>query len=75
MKPATDFVLARNGSVIIEEHPSWLSFFNKYVPAAQAVRLLLPFSSSSLLLTLLRTGRRPRTRTRHAPYPVQVLLH
>ncbi|KAI0765219.1 FAD-binding domain-containing protein [Fomes fomentarius] len=36
MKPAADFVLVRNGSVVIEEHPSWLSFFNKYVPAAQA---------------------------------------
>ena len=39
MQPAIDFVNARNGSVVIEELPSWLAFFNKYVPAAQAVRL------------------------------------
>ncbi|KAI0711522.1 FAD-binding domain-containing protein [Earliella scabrosa] len=36
MQPAIDFVNARNGSVVIEELPSWLAFFNKYVPAAQA---------------------------------------
>ncbi|KAI0707570.1 FAD-binding domain-containing protein [Cerioporus squamosus] len=36
MLPAVDFVTARGGSVTIEEHPSWLSFFNKYVTSAQA---------------------------------------
>ena len=34
-----DFVNARNGSVVIEELPSYLAFFNKYVTAAQAVRI------------------------------------
>ncbi|KAI0751340.1 FAD-binding domain-containing protein [Daedaleopsis nitida] len=36
MQPAIDFVNARNGSVVIQEFPSWLSFFNTFVPAAQA---------------------------------------
>ena len=39
MQPAIDFVNARNGSVVIEELPSYLGFFNKYVTAAQAVRI------------------------------------
>ena len=39
MQPAIDFVNARNGSVVIEELPSYLAFFNKYVTAAQAVRI------------------------------------
>ncbi|KAI0634750.1 FAD-binding domain-containing protein [Trametes polyzona] len=36
MQPAVDFVQARGGSVIIEELPSWLAFFNKFVTMAQA---------------------------------------
>ncbi|PIL27745.1 hypothetical protein GSI_10898 [Ganoderma sinense ZZ0214-1] len=36
MQPAIDFVTARNGSAVIEELPSWLAFFEKYVPSAQA---------------------------------------
>ncbi|EJF63609.1 FAD-binding domain-containing protein [Dichomitus squalens LYAD-421 SS1] len=36
MQSAVDFVKARNGSVVIEELPSYLAFFNKYVTAAQA---------------------------------------
>ncbi|KAI0777346.1 FAD-binding domain-containing protein [Trametes elegans] len=36
MQPAIDFALARNGSVVIEELPSFLAFFNKYVTLAQA---------------------------------------
>ena len=40
MKPAADFVNARNGTVVIEELPSYLAFFNKYVTAAQAVHTL-----------------------------------
>ena len=38
MQPAVDFVHARNGSVMIQEFPSYLSFFNTVVPSAQAVR-------------------------------------
>ena len=38
MQPAVDFVNARNGSVMIQEFPSYLSFFNTVVPSAQAVR-------------------------------------
>ncbi|OBZ78306.1 hypothetical protein A0H81_02659 [Grifola frondosa] len=36
MKPAADFALAQGGSVVIEELPSWYSFFTKYVTLAQA---------------------------------------
>ncbi|KAH9849044.1 FAD-binding domain-containing protein [Lenzites betulinus] len=36
MQAAVDFVNARNGSVVIEQLPSWLAFFNKYVTLAQA---------------------------------------
>ncbi|KAI0371373.1 FAD-binding domain-containing protein [Pilatotrama ljubarskyi] len=36
MQPAADFVRARGGSVVIEELPSWLAFFEKYVTSAQA---------------------------------------
>ena len=37
MQPATDFINAHNGSVMIQEFPSYLEFFNTVVPAAQAV--------------------------------------
>ncbi|KAI0707571.1 FAD-binding domain-containing protein [Cerioporus squamosus] len=36
MQPAIDFVTARGGSVTIEELPSYLAFFTKYVTSAQA---------------------------------------
>ncbi|KAI0646623.1 FAD-binding domain-containing protein [Trametes meyenii] len=36
MQSAADFVRARGGSVVIEELPSWLAFFSKYVTSAQA---------------------------------------
>ncbi|OBZ77659.1 6-hydroxy-D-nicotine oxidase [Grifola frondosa] len=36
MKPAADFALAQGGSVVVEELPSWYSFFTKYVTLAQA---------------------------------------
>ena len=50
MQPAVDFVNARNGSVMIQEFPSYLSFFNTVVPSAQAVRpSLLPFLYYTLL--------------------------
>ncbi|CDO71163.1 hypothetical protein BN946_scf184845.g33, partial [Trametes cinnabarina] len=35
MSPATEFVRARGGSVTIEELPSWLAFFTKYVLSAE----------------------------------------
>ena len=38
MQPAIDFVTARNGTAIVEELPTWLTFFNKYVIQAQVVR-------------------------------------
>ncbi|THV00475.1 hypothetical protein K435DRAFT_794111 [Dendrothele bispora CBS 962.96] len=36
MQPAVDFALSQNGTVIIEELPSWQAFFLKYVLAAEA---------------------------------------
>ncbi|THU84693.1 FAD-binding domain-containing protein [Dendrothele bispora CBS 962.96] len=36
MQPAVDFVLSQNGTVVIEELPSWQAFFLKYVLAAEA---------------------------------------
>ncbi|RPD55526.1 FAD-binding domain-containing protein [Lentinus tigrinus ALCF2SS1-7] len=36
MQPAVDFVTAHNGTVTIEQLPSYLAFFTKYVTAAQA---------------------------------------
>ena len=38
MQPAIDFVTARNGTAIVEELPTWLTFFNKYVIQDQVVR-------------------------------------
>lgn len=46
MQPAVDFATARGGSVVVEELPSWLAFFSKYVTMAQAVR---PFPVRLLL--------------------------
>jgi hypothetical protein len=39
MKNASDYTLALNGSVVIEELPSFFAFFEKYVPSAEAVSL------------------------------------
>ncbi|KAI1782089.1 FAD-binding domain-containing protein [Ganoderma leucocontextum] len=53
MQPAIGFVTARKGSATVEELPSWLAFFEKYVPSAEAVRLSPP----SLKSRLSSTGR------------------
>jgi hypothetical protein len=37
MKNASDYALALNGSVVIEELPSFFAFFEKYVPTAESV--------------------------------------
>ncbi|KAF8887427.1 FAD-binding domain-containing protein [Mucidula mucida] len=37
MKEAADYTLSQNGTVIIEEVPSWYAFFQKYVPSVQAI--------------------------------------
>ncbi|KAF9033033.1 FAD-binding domain-containing protein [Hymenopellis radicata] len=37
MKEAADYTLSQNGTVIIEEVPSWYAFFQNYVPSVQAV--------------------------------------
>ena len=42
MQAAADFAVAQGGTAVIEELPSYLAFFNKYVPNAEAVRH--PFS-------------------------------
>ncbi len=39
MQPAVDFATAHNGTVTIEELPSYLAFFTKYVTSVEAVRL------------------------------------
>ncbi|THV00478.1 FAD-binding domain-containing protein [Dendrothele bispora CBS 962.96] len=36
MQPAVDFALSQNGTVVIEELPSWQAFFLKYVLAAES---------------------------------------
>ncbi|EPT05701.1 hypothetical protein FOMPIDRAFT_1045016 [Fomitopsis schrenkii] len=36
MQAAADFAVAQGGTVVIEEVPSYLAFFNKYVPNAEA---------------------------------------
>jgi FAD/FMN-containing dehydrogenase len=44
LKPVSDYALSQNGTVVIEELPSWNTFFEKYVIAAQsavgAIRIL-----------------------------------
>ncbi|KAI1789988.1 FAD-binding domain-containing protein [Ganoderma leucocontextum] len=49
MQPVIDFVTARNGSATVEELPSWLAFFEKYVPSAE-VAVGIEFSTGSRLL-------------------------
>jgi hypothetical protein len=48
MKPVADYVASQNGTVVVEELPSWLAFFQKYVLQAEAVRMLLPTHTISL---------------------------
>ncbi|THH14234.1 hypothetical protein EW146_g6074 [Bondarzewia mesenterica] len=36
LKEVSDYALSQNGTVVIEELPSWYAFFSKYVPAAQS---------------------------------------
>ena len=38
MQAAADFAVSQGGTAVIEEVPSYLAFFNKYVPNAEAVR-------------------------------------
>ncbi|KAF9045971.1 FAD-binding domain-containing protein [Hymenopellis radicata] len=35
VQPITDYALAHNGTVVVEELPSWQAFFSKYVLAAE----------------------------------------
>jgi hypothetical protein len=53
MKPVADYVASQNGTVVVEELPSWLVFFQKYVLQAEAVRILLPTYTISLQLTII----------------------
>ncbi|KAJ6610477.1 FAD-binding domain-containing protein [Mycena sp. CBHHK59/15] len=66
LKPVADYVHAQNGTVVIEELPSWQAFFVKYVMTAQAsvgvenelVSRLIPtdlFTSASGRTTLTNT--------------------
>lgn len=38
MKPMSDWILAHNGTAVLETLPSWNAFFKKYVLSAEAVR-------------------------------------
>ena len=38
MQVAIDFATSQGGEGFIDELPSWLAFFNKYVIAAEVVR-------------------------------------
>ncbi|KAJ7447528.1 FAD-binding domain-containing protein [Mycena galericulata] len=49
MKNATDYVSAQNGSVVIEELPSFFAFFEKYVPTAEAVVGVHPVLGTRLI--------------------------
>ncbi|KAJ6600933.1 FAD-binding domain-containing protein [Mycena sp. CBHHK59/15] len=51
MKNASDYTLALNGSVVIEELPSFFAFFEKYVPAAEAVVGVHPVLGTRLIPT------------------------
>ncbi|KAJ7291112.1 FAD-binding domain-containing protein [Mycena rebaudengoi] len=66
LQPVTDYVKAQNGTVVIEELPSWQAFFTKYVTSAQAgvgapntlITRLIPttlFSSEAGRTTLTNT--------------------
>lgn len=37
MKPVADYARSQNGSVVIEELPSWYAFFQKYVLVEESV--------------------------------------
>ncbi len=50
MQDAVDYTLAQNGTAIIEEVPSWLTFFEKYVSFTNVSRFL-PFLSTPSLKT------------------------
>jgi len=50
MQVAADFALSQNGTVVIEELPSWQAFFSKYVLSAEAVSTYV-----SVYLTLFLT--------------------
>ncbi|KAF7368026.1 FAD-binding domain-containing protein [Mycena sanguinolenta] len=51
MQNASDYVLALNGSVVIEELPSFFAFFEKYVPTAEAVVGVHPVLGTRLIST------------------------
>ncbi|KAJ7852847.1 FAD-binding domain-containing protein [Mycena olivaceomarginata] len=51
MKNASDYTLALNGSVVIEELPSFFAFFEKYVPSAEAVVGVHPVLGTRLIPT------------------------
>lgn len=59
MQPAIDFVTARNGSAVVEELPSWLTFFEKYVPSVEAVRFYFPPSVLMYLIVSVYPPKQP----------------
>ncbi|PIL34937.1 hypothetical protein GSI_02724 [Ganoderma sinense ZZ0214-1] len=56
MQSAIDFVSARNGTTIVEELPTWLAFFEKYVITAEATVGYERSASSRLLPSRLFTN-------------------
>ncbi|KAJ6492778.1 FAD-binding domain-containing protein [Mycena vitilis] len=51
MKNASEYALALNGTVVIETMPSFLAFFEKYVPTAEAVVGVHPVLGTRLIPT------------------------
>ncbi|THH13439.1 hypothetical protein EW146_g6785 [Bondarzewia mesenterica] len=53
LKEVSDYALSQNGTVVIEELPSWYAFFSKYVLAAQAAVGTEIILGTRLILTSL----------------------
>ncbi|KAK0458559.1 FAD-binding domain-containing protein [Desarmillaria tabescens] len=41
VQPIVDYALAQNGTAVVEELPSWMTFFTKYVLSAEAAKTTL----------------------------------
>ncbi|KAK0458567.1 FAD-binding domain-containing protein [Desarmillaria tabescens] len=41
VQPIVDYALAQNGTAVVEELPSWMAFFTKYVLSAEAAKTTL----------------------------------
>lgn len=69
MKPVADYVTSMGGEVVIETLPTWNTFFNKYVTAAQSVSEMVQWNIDAADDYEVGSGRRNDQHTRHAPHP------